>query len=113
MILRFSCNKIAFRISHFLNQISIINIVAIDCETMFVSQITKLNAELKAMFADKQGLQFTVFHPSWGYFAQAYGLRQIPVQIEGKNPKPAQLKELIEHATGRNIKIKYHLTWLN
>ena len=71
----------------------------------FVSQINKLNNELKAIFADKQGLQFMVFHPSWGYFAQAYGLRQVPVQVEGKNPKPAQLKELIEHAREKNIKM--------
>ena len=72
---------------------------------LFVSQINKLNTELKAIFADKQGLQFMVFHPSWGYFAKAYGLRQVPVQIEGKNPKPAQLKELIEHAKEKNIKM--------
>ena len=39
-----------------------------------------------------------VFHPSWGYFANAYGLKQVPIEIEGKNPKPAQLKELIKHA---------------
>jgi len=71
----------------------------------FVSQINKLNTELKAIFADKQGLQFMSFHPSWGYFAQAYGLRQVPVQVEGKNPKPAQLKELIEHAREKNIKM--------
>ena len=72
---------------------------------LFVSQINKLNNELKAIFADEQGLQFMVFHPSWGYFAQAYGLRQVPVQIEGKNPKPAQLKALIEHAREKNIKM--------
>ncbi|MDX1738978.1 MAG: zinc ABC transporter substrate-binding protein [Alphaproteobacteria bacterium] len=71
----------------------------------FVSRIDKLSTELKAIFADKQGLQFMVFHPSWGYFAMAYGLRQVPVQIEGKNPKPAQLKELIEHARGKKIKM--------
>jgi zinc transport system substrate-binding protein len=43
-------------------------------------------------------MQFMVFHPSWGYFAQAYGLKQIPIEIEGKEPKPAQLRELIERA---------------
>ena len=46
-----------------------------------------------------------VFHPSWGYFAQAYRLKQVPVQIEGRDPKPAQLKELIEHAREKNIKV--------
>ena len=71
----------------------------------FVSQINKLDTELKTILAGKQGLQFMVFHPSWGYFAQAYGLKQVPVQIDGKDPKPAQLKELIEHAREKSIKV--------
>jgi zinc transport system substrate-binding protein len=71
----------------------------------FVSQINELDAELKTILAGKQGLQFMVFHPSWGYFAHTYGLKQVPVQIEGKEPKPAQLKELIEHAKEKNIKV--------
>ena len=71
----------------------------------FVSQINKLDAELKTILAGKQGLQFMVFHPSWGYFSNTYGLKQVPVQIEGKEPKPAQLKKLIEHAKEKNIKV--------
>ena len=72
---------------------------------LFVSQINNLDTELKTIFTGKKGLQFMVFHPSWGYFAQAYGLKQISVQVEGRNPKPAQLKELIEHAREKNIKV--------
>ncbi len=71
----------------------------------FVSEITDLDAELKNIFAGKHGLQFMVFHPSWGYFARTYGLKQIAVEIEGKEPKPAQLKELIEHTREKNIKV--------
>ena len=71
----------------------------------FTSTLAALDAELRNMFADKQGFQFMVFHPSWGYFAHTYGLKQVPVEIEGKDPKPAQLKELIEHAKKNQIKI--------
>jgi zinc transport system substrate-binding protein len=71
----------------------------------FVAQIDELHNELKMVFENEQGLQFMVFHPSWGYFAQAYGLRQMPVEIEGKDPKPAQLKALIEHAKEEGIKV--------
>jgi len=67
--------------------------------------IDQLDAELKTIFAGKQGLQFMVFHPAWGYFAHAYGLTQVPVEIEGKDPKPAQLKELIQHAREDGIKV--------
>lgn len=70
-----------------------------------VSRIDELHVELKKTFAGKKGLQFTVFHPAWGYFAQAYGLEQVPIEIEGKDPKPAQLKELIEHARIKGIKV--------
>ena len=71
----------------------------------FVSKIDKLDTELKSIFAGKQGLEFIVFHPAWGYFAHAYGLKQVPIEVEGKNPKPAQLKELIEHAKEKGIKV--------
>ncbi len=71
----------------------------------FVAQINRLDAELKESFAGKQGRQFMVFHPAWGYFARAYGLKQVPVEIEGKDPKPAQLKALIEYAREKDIKV--------
>jgi len=48
-----------------------------------------------------------VFHPSWGYFAKAYGLKQVPVEIEGKRPKPAQLQRLIEYARRREITVVF------
>jgi zinc transport system substrate-binding protein len=69
------------------------------------AQIDWLDEELRTIFAGKQGLQFMVFHPSWGYFARAYGLKQVAVEIEGKDPKPAQLRALIEYARERDINI--------
>jgi len=71
----------------------------------FVSKLAALDAGLKNTFAGKQGFQFMVFHPSWGYFARNYGLQQVPVEIEGKDPKPAQLKALIEYAQKKHINI--------
>jgi zinc transport system substrate-binding protein len=71
----------------------------------FTAQIDQLDADLKKTFAGKKGLQFMVFHPAWGYFAHAYGLKQVPIEIEGKDPKPAQLKELIQHARENGIKV--------
>jgi zinc transport system substrate-binding protein len=71
----------------------------------FISELAALDAELKNIFTGKQGLQFMVLHPAWGYFAHTYGLKQVPVEIEGKDPKPAQLKELIDYAKQTQIKI--------
>ncbi len=72
---------------------------------VFAKKIEELDADLHQMFDDNQTLKFMVFHPSWGYFAQAYGLKQMPIEIQGKNPKPAQLKELIQHARENKINV--------
>jgi zinc transport system substrate-binding protein len=71
----------------------------------FMAVVSALDDELRTIFKDRQGLQFMVFHPSWGYFAHTYGLKQVPVEIEGKKPKPSQLKQLIEHARAKGIKV--------
>lgn len=73
----------------------------------FVAEIQNLDRALKKTFAGKEGLAFMVFHPAWGYFAQAYGLQQVPIEIEGKDPKPAQLQALITHARDRGIRIVF------
>jgi zinc transport system substrate-binding protein len=73
----------------------------------FSAEIDQLDAELRKVFAGKQGMRFMVFHPSWGYFASAYALKQVSIEIEGKNPKPAQLQKLIEHARENRIKVVF------
>ena len=45
-----------------------------------------------------------VFHPAWGYFASAYGLEQLPVEVEGKEPKPKELMHLLEEAKENKVK---------
>jgi len=71
----------------------------------FIKKLEAIDAEFKSIFSGKRGTEFMVFHPAWGYFAQAYGLKQIPIEVEGKKPKPVQLQELIEHARERRIKV--------
>lgn len=73
----------------------------------FIAEIENLDRALRQTFAGKQGLPFMVFHPAWGYFAQAYGLQQVPIEIEGKNPKPAQLQALIVQAREQRIRVVF------
>jgi len=68
------------------------------------ADISRLDADLAVMFAgvgDRRS--FMVFHPAWGYFARAYGLDQISVEMEGKEPKPADLARLIDTAKGKKV----------
>ena len=72
----------------------------------FVKELVVLDAEIRATFRGKgKAVEFMVFHPAWGYFAQAYGLEQIPIELEGKQPKAAELQSLIQYAKERGIKV--------
>ena len=70
-----------------------------------VTEISKLDTRIRQLFAADITRRFMVLHPSWGYFAADYGLEQIPVEVEGKEPKPAQLGELISLARQQGIKV--------
>lgn len=48
---------------------------------------------------------FLIYHPALSYFARDYGLKQISIEDEGKEPSPAQLKTLIETCRKENIHI--------
>ena len=61
-------------------------------------EISALDKRLTTTLAPHRGKTFYVFHPAFGYFAQAYGLKQKAVEISGKSPTPRQLTTLIRQA---------------
>lgn len=64
----------------------------------FRGRSQELDHEIQSLLEDRKGGEFFVFHPAWGYFAEEYGLRQVAVEHEHKEPDPHELAELIEHA---------------
>lgn len=71
----------------------------------FVEELDALDAHLVEALAPVKGKTFMVFHPAWGYFADAYGLDQTPVEIEGKEPSGRQLARVIEMAKGEGVRV--------
>jgi len=71
----------------------------------FIAELVELDTYLLRLFQSRaETRSFMVFHPAWGYFADAYGLKQIPVEVEGKEPRPRDLDNFIKLARGRGIK---------
>ena len=60
--------------------------------------ISELDKRLAATLTPHRGKTFYVFHPAFGYFAKAYGLKQKAVEVSGKSPAPRQLSALIRQA---------------
>lgn len=59
------------------------------------AELLALHEEIAARLAPARGRAFIVFHPSWGYFADAYGLVQLPIEVRGGEPGPRGLAEII------------------
>ena len=71
----------------------------------FMAELNMLDRKIKNIFATAKGeKKFLVFHPSWGYFADAYGLTQLAIEIEGKEPKAQEVTQVIEFAARHNIR---------
>ncbi len=66
-------------------------------------RLDQLDAELETKLAPLKGKAFLVFHPAWGYFARRYGLRQLAVEHEGKEPSAQALARLIDQARKLDI----------
>lgn len=69
------------------------------------SQLGELHAEISTMLAPLKGSTFYVYHPSFGYFAAAYGLHQEPVELGSKSPSPRQLARLIARAKEEQVRV--------
>lgn len=53
---------------------------------------------LHAMLDPLTERSFIIYHPALTYFAEEFGLKQLCIEMEGKEPSPAQLKQLVETA---------------
>lgn len=70
----------------------------------FLKAIVDIDIRLRRRLSEPENPRFMVFHPSWGYFADAYGLSQIPIEVEGKSPKAAEIQRLIRFARQHDIR---------
>ncbi len=69
------------------------------------ADMVNLDSELTQKLISLKGKTMLVFHPAFGYFANKYGMVQKAVEIEGKEPAPRQLAELIRTCRAEGIKI--------
>jgi zinc transport system substrate-binding protein len=73
----------------------------------FLVDLDALDAKLVAALAPMEGQTILVFHPAFGYLADAYGFHQESIQIDGKEPTPTQLQEIIDEAKADGVKVVF------
>jgi len=70
-----------------------------------LEEIDAIHARIALAMQPCRGQTFYVFHPAFGYFGDAYGLKQASVQIADRPPTLRQLRGLIKRAMGDGVKI--------
>lgn len=70
-----------------------------------LNELSSLDREIQQILLPMKKRIFMVSHPAYAYLARDYGLRQLPIEFEGKDPSPRQLTEVLNLARQLNIKI--------
>ncbi len=70
-----------------------------------LADLDRLDGELRTTLAPLKGSRVYVFHPAFGYLADAYGFIQVPVELGGKEPSARQLAILVRQAREDGVRV--------
>jgi len=70
-------------------------------------RLDEVEAAIREKLTPLKDRAFLVFHPAWGYFADEFDLRQIAIEIGGKQPTDRELTELLLQARAEGIRVVF------
>ncbi|MFC2069195.1 metal ABC transporter solute-binding protein, Zn/Mn family [Chloroflexota bacterium] len=73
----------------------------------YLQKLEQLDNDIRYVLGGFQGDTFMIYHSAFGYFASEYGLTQLPIEADGKEPTVAGLQRLIEQARRHNITVVF------
>lgn len=75
---------------------------------LLISRLDSLDIAVQNILTEAEAKSFIIYHPALSYYAQDYGIEQITIETDGKEPTADQLKKLINRArTNKTTRILY------
>ena len=71
----------------------------------YVDELVRLDEYIRTALDGKTNRTIIVYHPAWGHFADEYGLTQIAIELDGKEPTARSLSALIDTARRENVSV--------
>ena len=71
----------------------------------YQKELDTLDAEIAGALAESGTTKVMVYHSSWAYLARDYGLVEVPIEDEGKEPSPQRLEHLMTQAKEEQIRV--------
>jgi zinc transport system substrate-binding protein len=75
--------------------------------SLFLMELDELDRDITDLLAPYKGKAILVSHPAFGYFCEAYSLRQISVEAGEKDPLAKTLQALLETVKKEQISIAF------
>ena len=72
-----------------------------------LAEIEKTEAEIRQLLDPLTDRTFIIYHPALTYFAAEFDLTQLCIEMDGKEPSPAQLKQLVMTAKEHHTKVVF------
>jgi zinc transport system substrate-binding protein len=72
---------------------------------ILTERIREVDSMARELSSPGRKKEFMIYHPNLAYLARDYGLEEIAVEKEGKEPSPSRLRELIDLAKNDNLKV--------
>jgi zinc transport system substrate-binding protein len=72
-----------------------------------VAEIDETEAIIRRKLAPLTARAFIIYHPALTYFAREFNLSQLCIETDGKEPSPAQLKDLVDRANEYRAKVVF------
>ncbi len=69
----------------------------------FLEELDQLNAEISSLLAPMKDRAILVSHPAFAYFCRDYHMVQLSIEVEGKDPLPKDVTEIIQKAKSYHI----------
>lgn len=71
----------------------------------FISKIDSLSVKIEQQLAPLQNRKILIFHPALAYYGRQFNLQQIPLELDGKEPSPKHMKNIVDQAREQNIRV--------
>ncbi|MEN2997594.1 MAG: zinc ABC transporter substrate-binding protein [Brevinematia bacterium] len=72
-----------------------------------VKKLKELHEEIGKILYDLRGRKFLVFHSAFKYFEKEYGVVEIALEREGKDPSPRELVKILKVVKEEGIKVVF------
>lgn len=73
----------------------------------FLADVDRVDAALAGAAKGNEGRAFYVFHPAFGYIADAYGLEQVAIEEHGKEPAAGYVGRVIDRARASGARVVF------